>query len=82
MPSTPQFVTRRPQSDPLKLMFRPRRIYQNASAVVEADGVCVGRKKALVLAPGEMCEIPLNHADVETAHSIVVRIEEPGEQRC
>lgn len=73
---TPQYVSRAPREGTVKLMFRPRRIYQNAVALAEADGVCVGKKQAMVLAPGEMCELELPHAAVREAASLSVRIEE------
>ena len=74
----PQYITRASAEGSLKLMFRPRSIYHKAVACVYADDVCVARKKALVLTPGEMCEISLDHKAVCGAGSVTVKIEEDG----
>ena len=72
----PQYVTRNHTEEPLKLMFRPRKIYRNATACVYADETCVAKKAAMVFTPGEMCEISLNHQTVEQAEIITVQMEE------
>ena len=72
----PQYVTRNHSEDALKLMFRPRKIYRNATACVYADGICVAKKNAMVFTPGEMCEISLEHQAVEWAEMITVQMEE------
>ena len=72
----PQFVSHANTEGSFKVMFRPRSIYHNADACVYADDVCVAKKKALVLTPGEMCEILVDHAAVHGANTITVKIEE------
>jgi len=72
----PQFISHANAEGTFKLMFRPRSIYRNAAACVYADGTCVARKKAMVLTPGEMCEILLDHAAVQGAETVTVKIEE------
>ena len=72
----PQYVTRNHTEEPLKLMFRPRKIYRNATACVYADETCVAKQAAMVFTPGEMCEISLNHQTVEQAEIITVQMEE------
>lgn len=71
----PQYITHTGDEAPLKLMFRPRSIYHNATACVYADEACVVRKKALVLTPGEMCEILVAPSVIQGADSVTVKIE-------
>ena len=71
----PQYICRTEEPEPLKLMFRPRGVYQNAAICVLADGSCVARKKSLVLTPGEMCEIELDRKMVTDAIQVCVEIQ-------
>ncbi|NMA46110.1 MAG: FAD-dependent oxidoreductase [Lentisphaerae bacterium] len=42
---------------PLRLTFRPDRVYRDATLLVEADGVVVNRRKKRIMIPGEMVEL-------------------------
>ncbi len=65
----------RPGRD-VTLMFRPAAVYQNASAVVESDGVELARKRALVFTPGEMVALPVKAEKLAGVHApITVRME-------
>ena len=60
----------------LTLMFRPAGVYKNASVVVEADGVEIARKRALVFTPGEMVALDLPAAKWANVHGdLTVRME-------
>ena len=73
----PQYINRKMDVDrhKLKLMFRPGNIYKNAEILVYADEKCVTKKKALVLTPGEMCELFVEHSDICHAQTVMVQIE-------
>lgn len=72
----PQYISLREDSEKKrKLMFRPRNIFRNAAACVYANDVCVVRKKELVLTPGEMCELFIDHSALNQARTITVKIE-------
>lgn len=71
----PQYITRQGTAKPIKIMFRPRQLYRKAMACVYADGVCVAKKRTMVMTPGEMCEMEVIHADVVQASVVTVQIE-------
>ena len=45
-------------------MFRPRGVYKNAAIMVEACGTTLLKRKARILAPGEMVRLTLSAADI------------------
>lgn len=59
----PQFVSAAPEAD-IVLMFRPRGVYKNAAIMVEACGTTLLKRKARILAPGEMVRLTLSAADI------------------
>ncbi len=73
--TVPQYIRRDGEEKQIRLMFRPRRIYKNCYICVDADDRCVLRKKYMVLAPGEMCEISVNREMLDAAASVTVRVE-------
>lgn len=54
----PQFIGESPR-EPVKLMFRPRGVYQSARVVVERGGVEIFSKRERILVPGEMASVTL-----------------------
>lgn len=54
----PQAVSPQPETD-VTLMFRPRGVYQNATVTATAGGQVLRKKKARILAPGEMVSLTL-----------------------
>ena len=58
--TVPQYIRRDHEEKQIRLMFRPKKIYKNCYVCVDVDDQCVLRKKCMVLAPGEMCEISIN----------------------
>jgi NADPH-dependent 2,4-dienoyl-CoA reductase/sulfur reductase-like enzyme len=62
---------------PLRLMFRPDRVYRRAAVLVDVDGTTVARLKKLVLAPGEMAAVDFDPRQLPAGpvSQITVRVE-------
>lgn len=65
----PQRLTLGTNTEEVAIMFRPRRVFQNATVRLESDGVIVRKKKFKVLAPGEMSQINLKNEDIRNLNS-------------
>ncbi len=61
---------------PVDIMFRPARVYENASVVVRAGNVELLRKKNRILTPGEMAVVTLTDKMIQalSAQDVVVEI--------
>ncbi len=66
------------QTLPIRLMFRPDRVYQNATVRVLDGEQAVRSVKKRILAPGEMAELLLPAETVQklSGHALTVRIDE------
>lgn len=72
----PQFISADgPEDEKIRLMFRPRNIYHNASIGVYNGEEKVASRKAMVLAPGEMCEILVDRSKIGRAKELLVKVE-------
>ena len=72
----PQYVSPSGASETVKLMFRPRAKYPGGAACAYIGGDLAARKKAVVLTPGEMCELTVKRSAFQNAAGAVVKIEE------
>ena len=74
----PQQLNRDDNYEPLSLKMRVANVYKKVELTITADGVKVYGKKRQVVAPGEMENVTLNSAQVETlkkANEIVISLE-------
>ncbi len=62
--TVPQRLAVAALQEPVKLSFRPAKVFKNARLVVEADGVLVQQSKRRILTPGEMASITLKPQDL------------------
>lgn len=63
---------------PIRMMFRPRGVYEHASVIVTLDGAEIYRKKHRILVPGEMMDFPFPITALAGIHhpaTLIVSIE-------
>lgn len=60
---------------PLDIMFRPARVFENASVVVRAGGQELLRKKSRILTPGEMAVVTLTENMIQALSTADIIVE-------